>query len=144
VHTTKPQQANKVKNYGQTIQQSRKPETPEQLPQTQENRDQGQESRRSQTGLTGRFRTLKRPLIRAAFLIGRDAALRRPDSAARCPYLFFSANIHGTSTGGDFAIRCMAMISEFVTSATTASAMMAQFPALKTSRAMSPPSRHRP
>jgi hypothetical protein len=70
--TTKPQQANKVKNYGQTIQQSRKPETPEQLHQTQKSGDQGQEGRQGKTGpgsrLTGRLRQLKRPLTRAAFL----------------------------------------------------------------------------
>jgi hypothetical protein len=57
LHTTKPQHANKVKNYGQTIQQSRKPETPEQLHQTQKNRDQGEENRREAgragNGLTG-------------------------------------------------------------------------------------------
>jgi len=55
LHNTKPQQANKVKNYGQTIQQSRKPEAPEQLHQTQENRDQGQEGRCDKESLTGRF-----------------------------------------------------------------------------------------
>jgi hypothetical protein len=71
LHTTKPQQANKVKNYGQTIQQSRKPKTPEQLHQTQENRDQGKENRReagrASNVLTGCLRQLKRPLNRAAF-----------------------------------------------------------------------------
>jgi hypothetical protein len=71
--TTKPQQANKVKNYGQTIQQSRKPETPEQLHQTQKSGDQSQESSqgktgRSQASLTGHLRQLKRPLNWAAFL----------------------------------------------------------------------------
>ena len=73
---------------------------------------------------------------------------RMPPSTAgadACRYRYFvSEKMHGTSTGGDFAIRCMAMISEFVTSATIASAMMSQLPALKTSRAMRPASRHRP
>jgi hypothetical protein len=63
LHTTKPQQANKVKNYGQTIQQSRKPKTPEELPQTQKNSGQGQKSRREKTGktgLTGRFEFIEK------------------------------------------------------------------------------------
>jgi hypothetical protein len=71
LHTTRPQHANKVKNYGQTIQQSRKSKTPEELPQTQKNRDQGEENRReasrASNGLTGHLRQLKRPLTRAAF-----------------------------------------------------------------------------
>jgi hypothetical protein len=64
LHNTKPQHANKVKNYGQTIQQSRKPETPEQLPQTQEGGDQSQEgrreTRRSQGCLTGRLEGIEK------------------------------------------------------------------------------------
>jgi D-alanyl-D-alanine carboxypeptidase len=60
LHTTEPQQANKVKNYGQTIQQSRKPETPEQLSQTQKGGGQGQKSRRKKTGLTGRFEVIEK------------------------------------------------------------------------------------
>jgi hypothetical protein len=73
LHTTEPQQANKVKNYGQTIQQSRKSETPEQLPQTQKSGGQGQESRCKKNGLTGVLRSLKRPLIRAAFSFWRGS-----------------------------------------------------------------------
>jgi hypothetical protein len=60
LHNTKPQQANKVKNYGQTIQQSRKSETPEQLHQTQKSRDQRQESSRYKKSLTGRFEQIEK------------------------------------------------------------------------------------
>jgi hypothetical protein len=64
LHTTKPQHANKVKNYGQTIQQSRKSKTPEPLRQTQKNSGQGQKSRRdrrrAKSGLTGHFETIEK------------------------------------------------------------------------------------
>ena len=92
LHTTKPQHANKVKNYGQTIQQSRKPKTPEQLPQTQEDRDQGQKSpragRRAKSGLTGRFEEIEKAALRAAFLIWQGCAAAQPDDQQVVPTLF--------------------------------------------------------
>src|ERR1035441_7724596 len=131
------------------MRQSEPSKTPEQLHQTEENCDQGQKGRReagrASNGLTGRLRQLKRPLTRAAFFysVGTPrCGVRTAQRAVRA--LSISAKMHGTSTGGDLAMRCMAMISEFVTSATMASAMMAQLPVLKTSSAMRPASRHRP
>jgi len=81
LHNTKPQHANKVKNYGQTIQQSRKPKTPEQLHQTQEGGDQGQKSRqngrRAKSGLTGRLEGIKKAAHSGGFFLLVAAELGR-------------------------------------------------------------------
>jgi hypothetical protein len=60
VDTTKPQQANKVKNYGQTIQQSHQTETPAELHQTQKSRGQSKKGHAEKGGLNLRFRKIEK------------------------------------------------------------------------------------